>query len=245
MASFTRSFCHCGERAFTPNQYRALPACLGSVSAEKKRVRAHQDELDLHDPSRGRHPPTPGQLQSSEYAPMGASGRPAAPGRRPGPQVDRERHEVPLQPRLPFQNPVNGGSDLTRRRRIELEQVLNLPRPHVPAGQNAPALPPAVWVAEPPKRTPSGHSATPCSIRIDASSSKPPALRDAGCPDGRMRAKSMSGRPPGTTPHIIHPRDAAAFLDHGNRETIASTARGAPLVCVSVAGRPGLEPYGQ
>ena len=115
----------------------------------KKRVRAHQDELDLHALRAGGILPlqdsfSPASMRRYEL-PAALRPRVLVPGR----QVDRERHEVPLQPRLPFQNPVNGGSDLTRRRRIELEQVLNLPRPHVPAGQNAPALPPAVWVAEP------------------------------------------------------------------------------------------------
>ena len=112
-------------------------------------MRAHQDELDVHALGASGLLPVPDTLSPASMRRYELPAALRSRVRIPGRQVDRERHEVALQPGFPVQDPANGGSDLADRRRVEFEEVLDLPRPHVPAGHDAPALPPAVRVAEP------------------------------------------------------------------------------------------------
>ena len=142
-------------------------------------------------PSRGRPPPTPTPCRPSGICRLPVLGVPCW-------QVKRERHEVTLQARLTVQDPPNRGGDLRGCRRIELE---NGTWPAMPTRPRS-AGPPGPRVRRPDcrsgwKRTPSGHSTTPCSIRIDASSSNRtgprrwlPVRADAGEVDVR---KAVAG----------------------------------------------------
>ena len=184
------------------NQYRARPACRGSVSAVtsscaptktnstsrpfSRAAACHSDTLPVHRVCADAR---------SSVSPAGRSNGSATKYRfRVGSRSRTRRTEEVTWP---------AAEELNSKRYLACHAHTS-PFGRTPWPSRPPSGLPKRW-----KRTPSGHSTTPCSMRIDASSSNALA-RDAGCPYGRRRAKSISGRRSLSTWHIIPPEQLGA-----------------------------------